>query len=596
MPERAEGSLRLGTSLQHFRQYGTSGLFPAAQAEGSWGGRAGRFAWLVSIDQVSSDSQPLAYVTVARPAATGAAGTPVTGAFPDLNRAGAPNYVVGAGGFERQDRDNLKLKLAFDLSPRLRLTWRGGLFLNDTDARAETWLRAGGVPVYSGSLNINGSAVTIPASAFSNNVYRLDERHWMQALTLEQAGGAFQWRAIASLYDFDRDRQRIPSTGLPAAASGGAGSIVRLDGTGWRTFDWVGRWHRGDAAAADLSFGAHADLYRLASDRFAASDWLRGRPGALVQSARGRTRTFALWLQDRWRLTRSLELTLGGRYEWWRAYGGRNVSLSPVLDVTQPELSRNAFSPKASLAWQPADGWRFTLSAARAYRFPTVSELYQAIAAGPTLIVPDPNLRPERAFSAELAAERGFAEGHVRLSLFSERIRDALISQSALLVPGSTTLFNYVQNIPEVRTHGLELAFDWRNALVQGLELEGSFTLADPKIVADPTFPAAEGKDIPQVPRRRATLVATYRAGARASFTLAARYASRSFGTIDNSDIVSHTYQGFDSYFVVDARVTFRLTSHLEAALGAENIGNDHYYLFHPFPQRSLTAELAYRW
>ncbi|MBV9881590.1 MAG: TonB-dependent receptor [Sphingomonadaceae bacterium] len=596
VPERAEGSLSLGTSIQHFRQYGTSGTFPAVQAQASWGGRAGRFAWLVAADHVSSDSQPLVYVTVARPAGASAAGTPVAGAFADRNRAGAPIYVIGAGGFERQDRDNLKLKLAFDLNPRLRLTWRGGLFLNDTDARAETWLRSGSAPVYAGTVNIDGRAVTIPATAFSNNVYRLDERHWMQALTLEQSGGAFQWRAIASLYDFGRDRQRIPATALPSAASGGAGSIVRLDGTGWRTFDWVGRWHRGESAATDLSFGAHLDLYRLASDRFSTADWLRGPPGALVQSARGRTRTFALWLQDRWTLTPSLELTLGGRYEWWRAYDGHNLSLAPVLDVTQPELSRNAFSPKASLAWQPADGWRFTLSAARAYRFPTVSELYQAISTGPTLTVPDPNLRPERAFSAELAAERSFADGHVRLSLFSERIHDALISQSAPLVPGSTTLFSYVQNIAEVRTHGLELAFEWRNALIHGLELDGSFTLADPQVVSDPAFPAAQGKDIPQVPRRRATFVATYRAGERASFTVAARYASRSFGTIDNSDIVSHTYQGFDGYFVIDARITWRLTSHLEAALGAENIGNDHYFLFHPFPQRSLTAELAYRW
>ena len=148
----------------------------------------GGFAWLVGANHVSSDSQPLAYVTAPRPAATSAAGTPVTGAFADRSRAGAPIYVIGAGGFERQDQDNLKLKLAFDLTPRLRLVYRGGLFLNDTDARAETYLRdAGGAPVYAGAVNIDGRAVTIPASAFSNNVYRLDERHWMHALTLESA-------------------------------------------------------------------------------------------------------------------------------------------------------------------------------------------------------------------------------------------------------------------------------------------------------------------------------------------------------------------------------------------------------------------------
>jgi iron complex outermembrane receptor protein len=593
VPDRAEGSLSLGTNLQHFSQYGTSDDFAAWQAQGSWGGRAGAFAWRAGFNHVDSDSQPLAYVTIARPAGTSAAGIPVTGAFEDRNRTGAPIYVLGAGGFERQRQDNLTLKLALDLTPHLRLTWRGGLFLNDTDATAESYLRdPAGQPVYAGTVNIGGRAVTIPASAFSNNVYRLDERHFMQALALEGSGGGWDWRAIGSLYEFDRDVQRIPSVALPAAQAGGAGSIQKLDGTGWRTFDLVARH---DAGTHDLSLGAHADLYRLRSERFSTADWRGGDAGPLVQAARGRTRTLALWAQDRWTLAPALELTLGARAEWWRAFGGVNFSLTPALSVVQPQQERSAISPKASLTWRPAAGWQLTLSASQASRFPTVSELYQAISTGPTLTVPDPTLRPERARSAELALERRWTNGRVRISLFGERIRDALISQTAPLVPGSSQLFSYVQNIPTVRTHGIEALFEWRDALVAGLELTGSFTLTDPEIVSDPAFPAAEGKDIPQVPRRRTTLVATYRTGP-AAFTLAGRAASRSFGTIDNSDIVTHTFQGFESYVVLDARATFRLTERLEAAIGAENLTNTRYFIFHPFPQRSLTAELSWRW
>jgi iron complex outermembrane receptor protein len=514
-----------------------------------------------------------------------------------VNRAGAPIFVIGAGGIEQQTQDNLKLKLAFDITPSLRMIYRGGLFLNDTDARAETYLAgSGGQPVHAGTLNIGGRPATVPASAFSNNVYRLDERHWMHALSLEGSHSGFDWRAIATLYDFDRDVQRIPSTALPAAADGGAGSIVRLDGTGWRTFDLIGRWHPAANGGHDASLGAHYDRFQLASDRISTTDWLHGSAGPLVQSARGRTRTAALWLQDRWTFAPGISLTLGGRYEWWRAYGGRNFSLAPPLSVNQPELRRDTFSPKASLAWQPGGGWRLTLSAGQAWRFPTVSELYQAIATGPTITVPDPNLRPERARSAELAVERDFADGHVRLSLFNERIRDALISQAAPLVPGSTTLFSYVQNVRDVRTRGLEVTIDWRNALLPGLELAASVTLADAETVSDPVFPAAEGKDIPQVPRRRATLAATYHVGERGSFTLAGRYASRSFGTIDNSDVVAHTYQGFEGYVVLDARATWRVTRHLEAAVGVENLTNASYFIFHPFPQRMLSAELTHRW
>lgn len=586
LPGKSEGSLSAVSSVQSFEQYGTSGIFPAWQAGGTIGGRTGPLAWFAGASHVDSRSHPLAYVTVARPANPGSAGIPAAGAFADVNRTGAPIFVIGAAGLEDHKQDNLKLKLAWEAAPELRLTYRGGLFLNDTEAEAETYLSGN---LFAGTLNIGGRTVSVPASAFGNNVYRQDERHWMHGLAAEGEAAGQSWRAVASLYDFDKHEQRLPSTALPAAAGGGPGSIVRLDGTGWRTLDL-------ELRRGGLRGGAHYDVFRLDSRRFATADWRGGAPGVLNQLAQGRTRTFALWAEKAFDLAGMVQLTLGARYEDWRAYGGRNFSLAPALDVAQPEQSADGLSPKASLRWLPARGLSLTLSAGQAYRFPTVSELYQAISTGPSLTVPDPDLRPERARSAELAAMWTGRQGHVRLSLFSESIKDALISQTAPLVPGSGTLFSYVQNIERVRTRGIELAFERRGLVVPQLDLSGSVTLTRPRVVENPAFPATEGKDLPQVPRRRATLVLTWRPSEAASLTLAGRYSSRSFGTIDNSDPVTHTYQGFEGFLVADARASFRIGEHWNAAFGVENLTNEKYYLFHPFPQRSFTAELTYRW
>jgi iron complex outermembrane receptor protein len=597
LPGGPTGSAVVQGQVQRFRQYASDDSFSAWRTAATWGGREGPLAWFVSANHVASRSQPLAYATVARPANAGAAGTPVTGAFADVNRTGAPILVIGASGIEEQRQDNLALRLAFDLGPRVRLSYRGALFLNDTEAEAESYLRdATGTPIFAGALNIDGRSVSVPASAFSNNVYLQDQRHSLHALTLEGRGGGFDWRAIATRYGYDHDVQRIPSGALPAAAQGGAGSIVRMGGTGWATLDLLARRRGGEGGGHDLSFGAHGDRFALSNNRFATADWRAGGAGALVQAARGQTRTLALWAQDRWTFAPEWTLTLGGRYEWWRAWSGFNFSAAPALAVAQPERRQEGFSPKASLAWEAGDGWSATVSAAQAWRFPTVSELYQAIATGPTITVPNPDLRAERARSAELAIGRSFAHGRVRLSLFEERISDALISQSAPLAPGQATLFNYVQNVPRVRTRGLELVAEGRDLLVEGLDLAGSVTLADPEVVSDPALPAAEGKMLPQVPQRRATLVLTYRLSTAASVTFAGRYASRSYGTIDNSDVVGHTFQGFEGYLVLDVRATWRLGRHLEAAMGVENLTDARYFLFHPFPQRALTAEIGFRW
>ncbi len=174
-------------------------------------------------------------------------------------------------------------------------------------------------------------------------------------------------------------------------------------------------------------------------------------------------------------------------------------------------------------------------------------------------------------------------------------MNDALVSQTAPLVPSSTTLFNYVQNIDRIESRGVEILAEQNDALIHGLSLSGSVTYLDSEIKRDSAFRAAEGKQQPQVPRWRATAVATYRPDDKWAFTLAGRYSDRVYATIDNSDPITHTFQGFDDFLVFDVRAALALNAHWSAALGIENIGAADYYLFHPFPQRTATAELKYR-
>jgi iron complex outermembrane receptor protein len=116
----------------------------------------------------------------------------------------------------------------------------------------------------------------------------------------------------------------------------------------------------------------------------------------------------------------------------------------------------------------------------------------------------------------------------------------------------------------------------------------------DARTERDAALPAAAGKRLPQVPQWRATLVGTWRPNDQLTLTAAARYSDRVYATIDNSDPVTHTYQGFDGYLVLDARAAWRVDDHWSAAIGVDNLGGRDYFLFHPFPQRTVLAELKY--
>jgi len=592
MPDRFELYADALGAVQDFNLYGTSGTYGTWQVSAGIGDRLGTFRWRLSENHIESNGQPLGLATVTRPASPSASGTVLTGAINDLNRAGAAIADIGATGLEHQVQDTTTLKLAYDFDNGMQLSYLASLFHQDNDAGVESWLRdpSGGV-VYAGNSNIHAYNYTIGASTFSNNVYDWQQSQLAQGLTLSRVGGDFQWEIIASRYDYLNDKQRVPITALPGGFTGGPGTVNRMNGTGWYTLDANAAW-RG-LPDHDISFGLHRDAETFAQIRNSLADWIAGGASAVVNGAKGRSATNALWLQDIWTLLPELKASVGLRYEDWRAYAGSNFSAAPPLNTSQPRIVASTLSPKASLAWQLTENWKLTGSFGIAYRMPTVTELYQAITTGTTLTVPNPNLKPERATSYELAAERRDDKGLLRISLFEEDISNALLSQSAPLLPGSTSLSSFVQNVDRTRARGIEVVADRYDAFIPGLELMASLTAVDARITADSGFAAAVNKFIPQVPKLRANVMATYRIDDWA-FTLGARYSDRNFGTIDNSDPVTTTYQGFGRYLVADARVRYRIDENWNLSAGIDNLNNDKYFVFHPFPQRTAVLEIHF--
>ena len=118
-----------------------------------------------------------------------------------------------------------------------------------------------------------------------------------------------------------------------------------------------------------------------------------------------------------------------------------------------------------------------------------------------------------------------------------------------------------------------------------------SKTLEDANFVST-TGTTAVGKRAPYIPKWRATLVATYRPVTRWAITLAGRYSGQMYSTIDNGDTTSHVFGSFDTFLVLDARVHFDATDSVSAAVGVDNLTDRAYFLYHPFPQRTVVVDV----
>ncbi len=610
MPDHFEASATIRGTSQRYGQYGTKDEYPAQQYSAFLGDRVGDFSWVFSANHLESDSQPITFGSIAQSTTKAGSNLPViSGAIADQNRTGSAIQYLGAGNINHTTQDNLKLKLGYDLSPSLSATYMIGYWQNDANATARSYLTtSSGAPYYgaaTGQVNIGGyaySASSIAGQFASNSV---EQQRLMQSLSFKSHySGAFNWELIASNFRYLKDQTRT-STGIyPTAQYGGAGRIADASGTGWTTLDLKGRLQAPNEALAahDFSFGIHGDWYKLSSPTFTTNDWANGNPGNLYTDARGKTQTRALWLQDVWQLTPALKATLGGRYEQWQASDGFNYAVASNgkgFPINQPKVEKSGFSPKASLAWTANDLWTVTGSVGKALRFPTVGELYQTVQTGATFSQPNPYLKPENVLSDELAFERKSVDSKMRISLFEERVSDALISQTSMIA-GVTNPVSYTQNVDKTRQRGIELFAQHDNVLIQGLELSGNVTYVNAKILANDSYvPTIAGstsvdKHTPYVPDWRATLVATYRPNPLWAFTLAGRYSGKQYATVDNTDTNPETYQGFQSFFVMDARVNYNFAKHWSAAVGVDNLNDERYFLFHPFTERTFFGELKY--
>jgi iron complex outermembrane recepter protein len=611
MPDKPFAIAKETVSVMPWNQYGTHDTYVTSQTSAAAGNRDGKLSWLVTANYLDSYQQPLTYTTFGTVVGVGPAGT--SGTIAALSKTGGVANVIGTGALAHSQQTSENLRLAYDISPLVQATYSLGVWNNHQTSNPQTYLTSTvtGTPTFGGQ------------AGFASNKYIWDQTHLSNAVSLKSdTKGLYDFDFSASSYNYLQDIMLNPFTVTPSGVGYSQnGKITRNDGTNWQNADAKGIWRPfGFDGPQEISFGIHGDRYRLENPVYLSSVWYATSStgtGQIASEGIGETRTGALWVQDAWKIVPDLKLTLGGRLETWRALDGFNINSNPAANtgvpvtpvptivpvpMNQPGLSSTNFSPKASLSYDPNKEWNITANFGEAYRYPTVTELYQNIIVAGVATFANPNLTPEQDFSGELNIERKWNDGRVRLTLFKEHVDNAIISQTTNVTnsTGGQTPTTTIGNVDAIRMQGIELSGEKNNVLVTGLKLFGSVTYVDSRILSDPTFVStiggttAVGKRVPNVPDWRATLGATYRPNDSWAYTVAARFSGKQYSTLDNTDIVSHVFGAFDDFFVVDMKVHYTATKNFSFDFGIDNLFNEQYFLFHPFPGRTFVMAGKY--
>jgi outer membrane receptor protein involved in Fe transport len=200
----------------------------------------------------------------------------------------------------------------------------------------------------------------------------------------------------------------------------------------------------------------------------------------------------ALWLPRNW------SLSLSSRLDHFATFNGIKTTADTPGSIPQPTISQTLYNPRLGVVRQLSRRFSLTGSVFRAYRGPTLNELYRTGQVGQTTMLANPNLQSERATGYELGAlltanRYGTLRGSYFWTEVDRPITNLIISQSG------STIVEMRENLGQIRSRGISAEYDARP--LPPLLITVGYQYAKATVTQFDPEPSLVGTWTPEVPR-----------------------------------------------------------------------------------------------
>ncbi len=200
-------------------------------------------------------------------------------------------------------------------------------------------------------------------------------------------------------------------------------------------------------------------------------------------------------------------------------------------------------SPRVGLVRQLGPHLALHGSGFRAFRTPTMNELYRTGQVGQETTLPNAGLGSERASGAEGGATVRSRQFTVSATYFWTEVNRPV---AAVLVSSTaTTITNVRRNLGQIQSQGVETSVAWNEG--RAISATVGYQYAHAVVTKFPSQTALIGKWIPDVPRESATAQVRLRNVRLAQLTLAGREGGRAFDDSPNTYVL-HSFFELDAY------------------------------------------------
>lgn len=213
-------------------------------------------------------------------------------------------------------------------------------------------------------------------------------------------------------------------------------------------------------------------------------DYVIDNPNSTTTTVDEEVETASLYAQDEFRLLDSLTLVGGLRFDDHSVFGSE-------------------VNPKLSAMWQLSDSTTLRASAGRAFKSPTIRQLYYDIPYrhGDYYNQSNRDLKPEAGMGYSVGLEQWLLDGSMltTFGLFRNEIEDMVIVEDTGAIYDGLPLHIY-RNVDEAVTQGAELSARWEQS---NFSLAAAYTYTDSEN-------KESGLDLPYVPEHNFSLTPAY--------------------------------------------------------------------------------------
>ncbi len=610
MPEKFTMHMESMGILQPVKRFGRDDTLWGHKEFISAGNRFDKLTVFGFYNHLENQGQPQMW-DAQKVAPTGTSGqplTPVTGGQFTKDINGNTVIITGDSGIEETTSDLYSLKLGYDLTEDLRgiFTIAFEDFERKTgwdDLAGRNYLKqANGSPYWgtgSSYASQNGVEFQPTKRSFGASRYAPSEnRRQTLSYGLNLSGQLNDDWSIdtsASFFDAYKDHSINPTYSPLDPNNDNTGSIK--DKTmWWATFDFK-LATQNLFGNEDLGFmwGYQYNQVSLNIKTYKSNNIANQQKTSLKQDSGGKTEMHSGFAQLEYRFIKDWSVMAGARVDSWRSSNGHDIKKGfGAYNRHFADRDQIRVSPKFSLAWEPGD-FTARYSFSRAYRFALVGELFASSSVGMSKNIPDPGLGPENGNFHNLTLAYQIPEGVISADLFYNEIEDEIMNTTQTI--GGQRVSTFLP-IGRTETVGVQMVFRQDHVFDLPLGLDFNATWLDKTIRDNPNNTALVGKQWVRTSHWKVNAVATYHTTPQWDNSISFNYRGPQYAKEDNSDNPHlRVYGSSSEYHLLNFKSQYKqpIGKDMTATVsfGIDNLLDEDYYDFHPYPQRTYFATVG---